>query len=90
MVVNWKQKRLMVRAVKRNRCGVTECLFIWMVLRGAVGYTGRLKFLFKLCSEELLEAGCCFRKTYQMVIRSKSPDHVSVDTYHRYVVIGIQ
>ena len=90
MEVNGKQERLIMRTVKRNRFVVPEYLFIGRVLHGVVGYTGRLNILFRLCSEELLRPGCCFRQTCHMVIRSKSPDHVSVDTYHRYVVRGIQ
>ena len=87
---NCKQKRLIVRIVKRNRFVVPECLFIWMVLHGVAGNAGRLNILFRLHGEELLGPGCCFRQPSQRVICSKNSYHVPADTYHRYLVSGIQ
>ncbi len=61
-----------------------------MFLHGVAGYTGRLNILFRLYGRELLEPGCCFQRPSQVVIRSKDYYHVPADTYHRYLVSGIQ
>ena len=61
-----------------------------MFLHGVAGYTGRLNILFRLYGRELLGPGCCFQRPSQVVIRSKDYHHVPADTYHRYLVSGIQ